>query len=645
MKKIILFNLIFIFWVIINVLVLTYLEDIFLIMVIISFNTAFIILVIVKVAYDFKNKQISLLEDRLKDQNAISFRVKQSGNEVFNNLPVGILLFDDKYNIIWMNNFSKMIFRGKTDNILISDLIGNKENLMEINDNHYSIVYSEKSSAIYLFEANEVYDLQNKYNNSQIIFGEMILDNFDETLSPLDVQEKSEVMSIYIGAIADWTNKYDMYLKPLSDERFIFICRKEMLESIIEDEFSILNSIRDLSNNNKHKITVSIGVSSGEESIVDLSEKANDMLEMALDRGGDQAVLDYNGEISYFGAKTQSHGKKSRVKARTFAQTLRRLMEKADNIVIAPHKFPDADAFGAAVALYKMSVFLKKRVNIITDLKEPNHTLNKIIENILEDDSDIIKNIINPKEAVNYVDENTLLIIVDCQLENLVINEEILNYTENIVIIDHHRRSNKSIDRAIEQFIEPYASSSVELLTEIISFFDTELNIQASEATLMLSGIIVDTNNFTYRTGARTFHAASYLIQAGADSEKVQSLLREDLNELMFNNRFLSQAKLINNKYMVAKSPDPNLIVSRETLAKASNRLLTVDNVDAAFSLGLIDSNTVGISARSFGSVNVQLIMEAMGGGGHLNNAATQVKGKTLEEVFNDLLEQLKNLD
>ncbi|HEY8435966.1 MAG TPA: DHH family phosphoesterase, partial [Haloplasmataceae bacterium] len=390
-------------------------------------------------------------------------------------------------------------------------------------------------------------------------------------------------------------------------------------------------------------------IATDQEELIKLNDKAMEALEMTQNRGGDQVVLMVgNKTTKYFGGKTNVVEKRNRVRARVVARELQELIEEADKVIVMGHKIPDVDAFGSCIGIANIARVSGKDSFIVIDFSDVDNTLNKVLNFLKDNDSKLLKQLVSPNVALDLITANTLLVVVDTQNPNLVIEPKILNKAKKLVVIDHHRRGADYIESPDLIYTEMYASSSVELISELIEYYPTKIQLNEMDATVMLAGIIVDTNNFTYRTGSRTFEAASFLRKHGADTLAVQTMLRESYSEHLMRAMLFEKVEFTSDHMAIVVADNVGPLTTVK-LAQTADWLLMIENVKASFVIGKLDEDTIGISSRSFGEVNVQLIMEKLGGGGHFNNAATQIKGITLEEAYarlnNSIHEYLKEME
>lgn len=612
----------------------------------ISLGLFILLVVIVFIIFnDYKTKRIKKLEEKLEIWNSLSYNVKRAGDAAFNELPIGIILYDNEFEIKWSNRYANSIFKRKlaeqklndVDSNLFKLIESNEENLnYYYNDRYFDIVSKKEYNLLYFFDSTSKVKLQERYNNRVLSVIFISFDYYEESLNELELSEMANIRGQYLAVVSDYAEKYNGFLSVNNDISLI-VTTKENLNKIVEDKFDILDKIKEVSKNANLRITASIGAASYDVSFEEVGTYAKNALDLAEKRGGDQAVVNIEGEkIKYFGGKTNALEKTTKIEARLKASVLKELIEKSSNVLIMGHTNLDADSFASCIAILKMAQSSNILSRIVINEEKIDNTSKKILQEV-RNVSNIYNNVKTESECLNIINDDTLLIIVDCQSPKMVLSKDIINKSKNVAIIDHHRSDDEGYkDNVVYSYIEPYASSTIELVIEMMNFYIPNLKLSELEATIMLMAIIVDTNDFTFRTGIRTFEVAGLLKQFNANTLKTKELLREDLNVQKIIYKLLNNVEIILNKFAIVRANE-NEIYDRVLLAKVSNELLNIDNIQASFTIGKISENTVGISARSLERINVQLIMEELGGGGHLNNAACQIKDKSINEIYDSL--------
>jgi len=593
-----------------------------------------------------RKQKIKSLNARLTAWSSLSYHVKQIGDEAFNELPIGIFLYDnDNLTVKWSNPFANKIFGFDIENALVGQLHEALGTLIKdqvavttfaVGDKRYDAISSKNNQAVYLFDVTSREDIKDKYLKRSTALGVIYLDNVEEALSGFDIYEKSNIRGEYLGIITDWIQEHKGYLKLYSEDRMTIAMHYEELQKVMANKFEILNRIREVSAKHRIRISASIGIASWEVSFEELGSLAQNAIELAEKRGGDQAVVNIQNEkIAYFGGKSNASEKSSRVHVRIQSQNFRELIEASSNVVIMGHKFADIDALGAMIGIYKMATASKKDVKIVFDIPEVDNTVKKIIPYIKEEAQHLYAQLDESKNILRFMNNDTLLVIVDTQSPNIVANQEVYKQAKKIACIDHHRHGENTFE-SIFMYVEPYASSSVELVAEMMEFYQKDIDLLPIEATIMYGGIIVDTNEFSYRTGTRTFGAAAYLKEHEASSVRVKEWLRLDLDRTLLINELLNSVQVITKEFAVVVD-ESNVVRDRVLLAQTSQKILEIEGIKAGFTIARVDEESIGISARSYDEINVQIIMEELGGGGHLNSAATQIKNQTIPEVFESL--------
>jgi ribosomal protein L9 len=604
--------------------------------------------------YRKNNKSIQRLfwlENRLNHWNSISYRVKKAGEISFNELPIGIVVFSNDRVIEWANNYAKEVFLSplierKIENIS-ADLNTKIKILREFEIELYGRTFACKvlteDNILYLIDKTDVKATEEKYKSRMLVMGILELDNLNEALESHDAQERAKQISNLMGILGEWSDNFDIYLRGFSEERYLLVMDRSQLSRLIEDKFKIIETIRDYCNKEDIRVTASIGIACQDIKSSDLIEVAEEQLMLAVNRGGNQCVVKIEDEVTYYGARTNSVETRSPVYVRVKTETLADLITSSSKVYIMSHKDMDADAFGASLAANKLAQSLNRFSKIVFDENLIDETIDNIYSIIKKEYVNILDNIITPKEALDKITDDTLLIIVDTQYQNLLLSEKLFKKAKRIAILDHHRRNNLAINNYDFLYTQSSASSSVELIVEMYQYLENEVTMSSVEATWMLMGVIVDTNNLMYRVSYRTFNVLSLLQKHGAEMAKVQRFLRENFDEYMKRMTILNNLEIIDGKYGIALANDD--IYPRAFLAKIADNVISVNNIKASFCIGRIDEDEVGISARSLDEVNVQLIMEQLGGGGHFNNAATQIKNITIAEARLALLEKLKRIE
>ncbi|ALS24599.1 DHH family phosphoesterase [Paenibacillus naphthalenovorans] len=566
----------------------------------------------------------------------LSHRVKRAGSEVIHGLPFGIVLYNEEKIIEWHNPFVAHMLGedsliGKSLFELFPALKNRKEKELKLemamNNNIYEVQINPEERLLYLTDITQLKSLQLRYDEEKLALGIVMLDNLDEATQGLDDQTRSIMMAKVTGEITEWAQKHNVYLRRTASDRYLVLMDQKGLKALEQSRFEILDDVRDITIEHKLPLTLSIGIASGTSSITELGHWAQTSLDMALGRGGDQAAVKVGERLSFYGGRSNALEKRTRVRARVISHALRDLIKDCDKVIIMGHKYPDMDAIGAAIGVLKMAHVSNKEGYIV--LEGVNPSIQKLMEMIYEDET-LNRWFITPEQALQITNSRSLAVVVDTHRAVMTPEPRLLQMTQRKVVVDHHRRSEDFIQDATLVYMEPYASSTCELVTELLQYFHERLTMGILDATALLAGIVVDTKSFSLRTGARTFEAASFLRRNGADSLLIQQLLKEDLEYFIQKAEVIKNAVVIFDHIALAVN-EPGRKYSQLLIAQVADTLLTMTGIMASFVISERPDGLIGISARSLGQMNVQLVMERMGGGGHLTNAATQIEGTVAE--------------
>ncbi|PKR77415.1 hypothetical protein CEY16_11850 [Halalkalibacillus sediminis] len=591
-------------------------------------------------------------EERLRKRTedyitTLSYRVKKVGEEALLEMPFGIVLFNEDYQIEWANPYMNKYMDG--DKTLIGEPLSevSEEIISAINDGfeeywiglgeeRFQVIIKKEERLIYFFDRTKQIELENRYHNEETILAVIFLDNYEELTQAMDDTSKSQMNSEVTSILNGWSNDYGIYMKRISQERFLAVMSKEILTHLEKTKFEILDEVRELISDKNVPLTLSIGIGKGTADLPELGELAQSSLDLALGRGGDQvAIKDEEGKVKFYGGKTNPMEKRTRVRARVISHALRELVRESEKVLIMGHHTPDMDSIGASIGILKLAQQNDKEGYVVFDPDGVNTGVQRLMDAI-DDDVSIAQWFVTPEQSMDMVTKNTLVVVVDTHKPSLVMEDRLLTKTEHVVVIDHHRRAEEFINDPTLVYMEPYASSTAELVTELLQYQDGPLKLNTLEATSLLAGITVDTKSFTLRTGSRTFDAASYLRSKGADTVLVQQLLKEDIDVYVRRSELIKNTTQYTEGIAIAKG------VEGETygaiiIAQAADTLLTMSGVKASFVISERKDGKIGVSARSLGEVNVQVIMEKMNGGGHLTNAATQLEDTTIDQVEEQL--------
>ncbi|MCY7779035.1 DHH family phosphoesterase [Bacillus haynesii] len=602
----------------------------------------------------FLRRADSQIRKELDDYiSTLSYRLKKVGEEALLEMPIGIMLFNDQYYIEWANPFMASCFNENT--LVGRSLYDTCESVVPLikqevdtetitlNERKFNVVIKREEKLLYFFDVTEQTQIEKQYENERTVLAYIFLDNYDDVTQGLDDQTRSSINSEVTSLLNQWAQEYGIFLKRVSSERFIGVLNEHILSELEASKFSILDEVREKTSVHTISLTLSIGIGASVASLKELGDLAQSSLDLALGRGGDQvAIKQPNGKVKFYGGKTNPMEKRTRVRARVISHALKEIVSESSNVIIMGHKFPDMDSIGSAIGILKVAQANGKDGFVVIDSNQIGASVQRLIGEIKKYE-ELWSRFITPEEALEIAKDDTLLVIVDTHKPSFVIEERLVNKIENIVVIDHHRRGEEFIKDPLLVYMEPYASSTAELVTELLEYQPKRLKINMIEATALLAGIIVDTKSFSLRTGSRTFDAASYLRAKGADTVLVQKFLKETADHYIKRAKLIQHTVFYQKGIAIASLPDDEAdeYFDQVIIAQAADSLLSMSDVEASFAVARRDENTVCISARSLGEVNVQIIMEALEGGGHLTNAATQLTDITVEETLRRLKEAI----
>ncbi|WP_335871903.1 DHH family phosphoesterase [Bacillus sp. 2205SS5-2] len=582
--------------------------------------------------------------------STLSYRVKRVGEEALMEMPIGIMLISDEYFIEWTNPFVAACFHensvvGRSLYDVAEELVPLIKQEVEsetitLNKRKYNVIFKLEEKLLYFFDITEQTEISERYQNDRTVISIIFLDNYDELTQGMDDQTRSSMNSLVTSLLNKWAKNSGVFLKRISQERFIGVFNEQILNTLEEEKFAILDEIREETSKQHVPLTLSIGIGTAVSSLPELGTLAQSSLDLALGRGGDQvAIKQANGKVKFFGGKTNPMEKRTRVRARVISHALKELIIESDKVIVMGHKHPDMDAIGASIGIRKVAQLNQREGYVVINSTDIDNGVRRLIEEVRAY-PELYSRFISSEEALEMATENTLLVIVDTHKPSLVIDEKLLNRVEKKIIIDHHRRGEDFIKNPLLVYMEPYASSTAELVTELLEYQPKHEKINMLEATSLLAGIIVDTKSFTLRTGSRTFDAASYLRAQGADTVLVQKFLKEDVDTYIARSKIIETVNFPYEGIAIAKGND-DLLYDPVLIAQAADTLLTMDEVIASFVIGKRGEEVMGISARSLGDINVQIVMESLNGGGHLTNAATQLDDMTVNQAEKLLLQAI----
>lgn len=562
---------------------------------------------------------------------------------------VGLITYDDNYIVTWANelfeehNIYLIGERITTIDPKINELLmGESESITVVIDDHtYRITKKENAQLLFVQDISEYQILNQKYVNEQIVLGYVQLDNYDETTQYEEEQTIAYIDTKLRQPIVEWAKNLGMFVRRVKSDRFLIVLNQRIYNKLVEDRFSILDYIRETSHQIDKSITLSMSFAKGIPDFLLLDEMANNALELAQSRGGDQVAINhFNKEITYFGGSSQAQEKRSKVRVRVMAHGIKELLIQSSQVIIVAHKEMDFDSMGSAIALSRIATSLSKPVFIISKSGGIEEKL-KVALDDYDHELSSRHEFISENDAVELYNDSTLVIMVDHHKKEQSNGAALLDIAKKIIVIDHHRRSADFPFDPMMVYIESSASSVAELITELLPYFVLPIDLSSIEATIMLTGIMVDTNRFRNRTGSRTFESASVLKGFGADPVEADSMLKDEFNEFELKTKILSYAQYLDNHVVLVPYKDTKPI-SRALMSQVADYLLNVKEVEASFVCAKIDSNLIAISGRSKGNINVQVIMESMKGGGHFTAAAVQKENTTVDDLSQELKQALK---
>ena len=609
----------------------------------------------------------------------ISFATEygQIQRQLLRELEVPYVLLDDTAKVFWTNKaFEQVVHKGKGYRKAISTLIPEltrdklpnaevettdvavsyegseylakcrKVSLKEMAENSDIISpegYDGYLIAVYLFDETALKIALRENDDQSLAVGLLYLDNYDEALESVEEVRRSLLTALIERKINKYISALDGISKRLEKDKYLIILRKRSIKQLQETKFDILEEVKNVNIGNEMAVTISIGIGLDGLTYLQNYEFARTAIDLALGRGGDQAVVKTMEQVTYYGGKSQQVEKNTRVKARVKAHALREIISSKDRVIIMGHRIPDVDSFGAAVGIYRIAKELDRKAHIV--LNEVTTSVQPLRDLFLNDEyeEDML---VTSEHAKSLAGAGTVLVIVDVNKPSITECPELLKICKSIVVLDHHRQGLETIENATLSYVEPYASSACEMVTEILQYISDGIKVKSGEADCLYSGIVIDTNNFMTKTGVRTFEAAAYLRRAGADVTRVRKLFRDDATEYKAKADAVSQAEVYRNCYAISISTGDGLQSPTIVAAQAANELLNIRGIKASFVLTEYQG-LIYVSARSIDEVNVQVIMERLGGGGHMNIAGCQMEGiniydaiKSIKETLDKMLEE-----
>lgn len=496
--------------------------------------------------------------------------------------------------------------------------------------------------AFYMFDVTVVNRLTQENHDQKLVAGLIYIDNYDEIFESLEEVRHSLLVALVDRKINKYMANVDAIVKSLEKDKYMFVMPQKYLDQLKENKFALLDEVKAINIGNDLPLTLSISLGTDYKSFIENFEAARSAMELALGRGGDQAVIKSADRITYFGGKSQGTEKSTRVKARVKTLAFKELLETKERVIIMAHRNPDMDAFGSGIGIYKMVSALGKEAHIVVN--EVSSAISPIYGNFTSSNVYPGDMIINNDQALGLIDDDTVVVVTDVNNPTLTECEELLAYAKSIVVFDHHRQTKDVIANATLSYIEPFASSACEMIAEMLQYMDEKIKLRPTEADAMYAGILIDTDNFLTKTGVRTFEAAAFLKRSGADVMRVRKMFRTDIATYRQKAEGVSHAEMVLDAFAISiitpeDGPESPVVLT----AKIANEMLNIAGVRASFVIAQM-GNDVRISARAIDDVNVQIIMERMGGGGHANIAAAQFENASAEDIKEELIELLNEM-
>ncbi len=494
--------------------------------------------------------------------------------------------------------------------------------------------------AMYLFDETALHIALQEVDDQSLAVGMVYLDNYDEALESVEEVRRSLLIALIDRKVNKYISGLDGISKKLEKDKYLIILRKKAIAQLQQNRFDLLEEVKTVNIGNEMAVTISMGVGLDGLTYAQNYEFARNAIDLALGRGGDQAVIKTPESVTYYGGKSQKVEKNTRVKARVKAHALREIITAKDMVLVMGHRNPDADSFGATVGIYRIAQTLERKAHIV--LNDNPASIQPLLE-LFRNNPDYEDMIIDSQRAIEIAGGNAVLVVVDVNKPSITECPDLLRFCKSVVVLDHHRAGNETIENATLSYVEPYASSACEMVSEILQYTYDNIKIRSEEANCMYSGIMIDTNNFVSKAGVRTFEAAAFLRRNGADVTKVRKLFREDAREYKAKADAVSQAEIYRQNFAISVCTSDDLPSPTVVGAQAANELLNIKGIKASFVLTDYQGK-IYISARSIDEVNVQLIMERMGGGGHMSIAACQMEGTGVIEAIGVLKSTIDNM-
>ncbi len=609
----------------------------------------------------------------IKEIVEFSSNYSQVQRQLLYELSIPYCLLDNKGNILWMNASMQASINRKNDlnkniSTIIPELSANvfrnfedfKEIRVAFNDRDYRVEmkrisadiitqgvnilakdYNSSLVAMYMFDETDINQYIQKIRDERFVVGLVYIDNYEDALESVDDVRRS----LFVGLVDKRVNKYfsagAAIIRKLEKDKYLVVFRYKFLEKLLADKFSLVEDIKSVKVGNEKTLTLSIAIGTGAADYARNYDIAKAAMDLALGRGGDQAVIKDGEKIYYYGGKSQQMEKNTRVKVRVKAHALRQILEANDNVLIMGHNLPDIDSFGSALGIYIIAKKFGKEAHIV--FGEISSSVRPFMNRFIDKEEYPDDMFIKKEEAENYLTASTVVIVVDVNRPQRTECPQLLDKCKTIIVFDHHRRSSDTITGAVLSYVDPYASSACEMVTEMIQYVDDGIKLKAFEADALYAGISIDTDGFNSKSGPRTFEAAAFLRRHGADVTRVRKMLRNDMNEYKAIASAVSKSEVYKSAFAITVFDGDGLESPTIGGAKAANQLLDISGIKASFVITQYEDKLY-ISARSIDEVNVQLVMEKLGGGGHMSIAGAQLTNCTIQQAVNTIKLTLDNM-
>ena len=609
----------------------------------------------------------------IKEIVEFSSNYSQVQRQLLYELSIPYCLLDNKGNILWMNASMQASINRKNDlnkniSTIIPELSANvfrnfedfKEIRVAFNDRDYRVEmkrisadiitqgvnilakdYNSSLVAMYMFDETDINQYIQKIRDERFVVGLVYIDNYEDALESVDDVRRS----LFVGLVDKRVNKYfsagAAIIRKLEKDKYLVVFRYKFLEKLLADKFSLVEDIKSVKVGNEKTLTLSIAIGTGAADYARNYDIAKAAMDLALGRGGDQAVIKDGEKIYYYGGKSQQMEKNTRVKVRVKAHALRQILEANDNVLIMGHNLPDIDSFGSALGIYIIAKKFGKEAHIV--FGEISSSVRPFMNRFIDKEEYPDDMFIKKEEAENYLTASTVVIVVDVNRPQRTECPQLLDKCKTIIVFDHHRRSSDTITGAVLSYVDPYASSACEMVTEMIQYVDDGIKLKAFEADALYAGISIDTDGFNSKSGPRTFEAAAFLRRHGADVTRVSKMLRNDMNEYKAIASAVSKSEVYKSAFAITVFDGEGLESPTIGGAKAANQLLDISGIKASFVITQYEDKLY-ISARSIDEVNVQLVMEKLGGGGHMSIAGAQLTNCTIQQAVNTIKLTLDNM-